>query len=325
MESVRERLLNVPERIAGLADLAYNLWWSWNPGARMVFKTLDRQAWKESIHNPVKMLREIPGEILESAVDNPDYLRRYDEAMEEFRDYINTQTCWFAENIAIDSCPPVAYFSAEYGLHHSLPFYAGGLGFLAGDHIKECSDLGIPLVAVGFMYPEGYFRQKIRVDGWQEDVAEILDREASPIEKVLDDRGNHLIVKVSVCDPPIYVAVWKVAVGRIPLYLMDTDIKENTPWNREISSRLYVGNIENRLRQEIVLGIGGSTVLETMGIKEFILHLNEGHTSFALLEQLRKKKQEGRSYDEALQYVRSTSIFTTHTPVPSVPTSQFTS
>jgi starch phosphorylase len=315
MESLKHRFPYLPERIEGLSQLAYNLWWSWNPAARMLFKTLDRQAWKESVHNPVRMLREIPGEILDAASVNTHYLIHYDDVMSEFREYMSSHACWFTENITGAPCKSVAYFSAEYGLHHSLPFYAGGLGFLAGDHIKECSDLGIPLVAVGFMYPEGYFRQRVRVDGWQEHIEEALDREAAPICRVLDDRGAPLIVQVPFLDPTVFVAVWKVDVGQVPLFLMDTDIEQNTPWNREISSQLYTGDMEHRLLQEYVLGIGGCTVLDALGYHDFILHLNEGHTAFALLERLRKKVHSGTSCTDAMESVRKTSVFTTHTPV----------
>ncbi len=316
MESLKNKFPYLPERIEGLGQLAYNLWWSWNPAARMLFKTLDRPAWKESVHNPVRMLREIPPKILDAASLNTHYLIHYDEVISEFRSYMSSTSCWFTENISGASCKPVAYFSAEYGLHHSLPFYAGGLGFLAGDHIKECSDLGIPLVAVGFMYPEGYFHQRIRVDGWQEQIDEVLDREAAPVSRIIDDSGDPLILQVPFLDPPVFVTVWKVDVGQVPLYLMDTDIEQNTPWNREISSQLYTGDMERRLLQEYVLGIGGSMVLNALGYHDFILHLNEGHTSFALLEHLRKNIDSGRACDDAMEYVRKTSIFTTHTPVP---------
>ena len=315
MDSIKERFPNIPERISGLGELAYNLWWSWNPSARMLFKALDRQAWKESVHNPVRMLKEIPAEILERASVNTHYLIHYDEVMSEFRNYTASTICWFTENITAATCLPVAYFSAEFGLHHSLPFYAGGLGFLAGDHIKECSDLGIPLMAVGFMYPEGYFRQQIRVDGWQEEIDEVLDREAAPISRVFDSAGRPLVVTVPFLDPPVYVTVWKVEVGQVPLYLMDTDIEQNTPWNRGISSQLYAGDKEHRLLQEYVLGIGGSALLDTLGYHDFILHLNEGHTAFALLEQIRKKLDTGINCNDAMEYVRATSVFTTHTPV----------
>ncbi len=316
MDPIRDRFPNLPERISGLGDLACNLWWSWHPAARMLFKMIDRPAWKESVHNPVKMLREIPREILESAAGNSDYLKHYDTVLSRFRNEIKGETCWFTENIFDTKCSPIAYFSAEYGLHRSLPFYAGGLGFLAGDHLKECSDLGIPLVAMGFMYPEGYLRQKIRVDGWQEHVDEILDRDAAPIERVFDDKGQRLVVKVPFIDPPIYVSVWKVSVGTIPLYLMDTDIELNDPWNRLISAHLYIGDMEQRLRQEIVLGIGGREVLDTLGIKHSVLHLNEGHPAFAILERIRERIEDGMGFDDAARQVRDTTVFTTHTPVP---------
>ncbi len=211
---------------------------------------------------------------------------------------------------------PIAYFSAEYGLHHSLPFYAGGLGFLAGDFLKECSDLRIPLVAVGFMYPGGYVGQRIREDGWQEDAGEPLDREAASISRVLGKDGKPVVVRVPFIEPPIYLTVWKIEVGRVPLYLIDTDIEENDEANRKISKYLYIGDIEQRLRQEIVLGIGGSEVLQTLGITHSVFHLNEGHAAFALLERVRECVQKGLAHEEAVLRVRDTTVFTTHTSVP---------
>jgi starch phosphorylase len=312
----KDRFPDIPDSISGLGELAYNLWWSWHPEVRMLFKMLNRIAWKESGHNPVKMLRELPREVLDSVVDDREYLRLYDVALKRFHNEIKTRTCWFTENITDPECLPIAFFSAEYGLHHSLPFYAGGLGFLAGDYLKECSDLGVPIVAVGFMYPEGYFLQKIRTDGWQENPDEILDRDAAPITRVLNEKSEQLVIKVPFIDPPIHVAVWKVAIGRISLYLMDTDIDINDPWNRSIAYHLYIGDIEQRLRQEIVLGIGGSEILKTLGIKHSVLHLNEGHSAFALLERIRERVEEGASFAVAAEQVRATSIFTSHTPVP---------
>src|SRR4030043_2059104 len=258
MDKFRDKFSNIPDRISGLSELAYNLWWSWHPAARMLFKILNRATWKESGHNPVKMLKDLPREVMESVIQNPDYLYHYDAVISRFQKEMMSKGGWFTENIADPECLPIAYFSAEYGLHHSLPFYAGGLGFLAGDYIKECSDLGVPMVAVGFMYPEGYLLQKIRTDGWQENPDEILDRDAAPITRVLTEKGEQLLIKVPFIDPPIHVAVWKVAIGRISLYLVDTDIDINDPWNRSIAYHLYIGDIEQRLRQEIMLGIGGS-------------------------------------------------------------------
>jgi starch phosphorylase len=316
INTVKPLFPHLPERLAGLEELAENLWWSWNPGARMLFKTLDRQAWKESGHNPDKMLREFPQELLEKAGADADYIRRYDDVMDVFRKYMQQKKCHLLEPVSRDHKFAVAYFSAEYGLHRSLPFYAGGLGFLAGDYIKECSDLCVPLVAVGFMYPEGYLRQQIRDDGWQENLVESINREAAPISKVMDKDERQLVVKVPLTDPPIHVAVWKVAVGRVSLYLMDTDVEINNPWDRGITARLYIGDLEQRLRQEIVLGLGGAEVLKMLGIGHYLLHLNEGHAAFALLEHIRGYMQTGSEFAAASQKVIGSTIFTTHTPVP---------
>jgi starch phosphorylase len=307
---------HIPPRLSGLTEIAENLWWSWHPAVRMLFKMLNRQVWKESIHNPDKMLRELPAETLLAAAVDSDYLRHYDLVYSQFRHYLEHSECSILPHDCLADDHHIAYFSAEYGLHHSLPFYAGGLGFLAGDYIKECSDLGIPLVAVGFMYPEGYVKQRIRDDGWQEGVSQSLDREAAAINRVLDDVGKPLQVQVPLIEPAIFVSVWRVAVGRISLYLLDTDIDDNLPWNRSITSRLYTGDLEQRLRQEIVLGIGGSEVLQKLGIGHSVLHLNEGHAAFSILEKIRDQMNQGATFDQARQQVRDTTIFTTHTPVP---------
>ncbi|PJA73169.1 alpha-glucan phosphorylase [bacterium CG_4_9_14_3_um_filter_65_15] len=308
--------LQLPPRLAGLEDLAENLWWSWHPRARMLFKLLDRMAWKQSGHNPDCMLRELPVEILTAAAANPEYLRLYDEVMTQFQGHIEGQQCAYLGFPRRDRDFAVAYFSAEYGLHRSLPFYAGGLGFLAGDHLKECSDLCIPLVAVGFMYPEGYLRQRLRDDGWQENQDEPLDRDAAPISRVLDKEGNQVVIRVPVLEPAVHVAIWKVSVGQIPLYLLDTDLAQNDPDSRKICSRLYIGDLENRLRQEMVLGLGGAEALRALGINHYLMHLNEGHAAFALLERVRELVAAGATPDEARERIHRSSIFTTHTPVP---------
>jgi len=304
----------LPERISGLGELAENLWWSWHPGARMLFKRLKRRIWKESTHNPDKTLRELSHDDLRPFAEDLDYLRHYDVVMSRFRKYLAEERVFSADHLKTEQ-RTIVYCSAEYGLHHSLPFYAGGLGFLAGDHVKEASDLNLPLVAVGFMYPEGYLNQQIREDGWQENITQIFDRESASISKVLDQDGNQVVIRVPVIVPRVYIALWQVNVGRIPLYLLDTDIDQNDPWNRSISSRLYIGDQEKRLRQEIVLGLGGSEMLEYLGIQKSILHLNEGHAAFAQLERIRDMIQQGLSYAEAFKQVRNTTIFTTHTPV----------
>jgi starch phosphorylase len=312
----RRGFSHVPGRIHGLVDLAYNLWWSWHPEARILFKQINPHAWKESIHNPVKMLQEIPERFLERVAGNPEYLRRYDISMFRFHRYMTTKNGWFSEAHSSSRSLTIAYFSAEYGLHHSLPLYAGGLGFLAGDHLKECSDLGLPLVAVGFMYSEGYLHQHILPDGWQDNYWEHLDRDAAPVARVMDADGRQLVVRVPHISPPIHVAVWRVDVGKVPLYLLDTDIPENEPAARAISSRLYTGDKERRLVQEIVLGIGGQKVLNTLGINFSAVHLNEGHPAFAQLERIRERVERGLSFPVALDQVRGTAVFTTHTPVP---------
>ncbi len=315
-DSIHDQFTHVPERISGLVDLAYNLWWSWNPEARALFKQVNRRVWKESIHNPVRMLREVPVEFLEKAAGDPAYLRRYDIVMHRFRNYMNATGTWFSAEYPDSRSLTIAYFSAEYGLHHSLPIYAGGLGFLAGDHLKEASDLGLPMVAVGFLYSQGYLHQKIDHNGWQMDINEPLDFDAAPITRVLNSSGEHLVIQVPHIDPPIHVAVWKVQVGRIPLYLLDTDIDQNVPENRGISSRLYTGDLEQRLRQEIVLGIGGRKVLRVLSADYLAVHLNEGHPAFALLGRISERVDRGMKFDEALERVRATSVFTSHTPVP---------
>jgi starch phosphorylase len=315
-DRLAEKFPHVPGRLSGLIDLAYNLWWSWHPEARVLFKQINRQAWKKSVHNPVKMLKEIPPEFLDNVLNNPEYLRRYDIIMNRFSQYMTNRNGWFSEHYLKRKSLTIAYFSAEYGLHHSLPFYAGGLGFLAGDYLKECSDLGVPLVAVGFMYSEGYLHQHILPDGWQDNITEVLDRDAAPIIRVLSDSGDQMVIQVPFIDPPIYVAVWRVNVGQIPLYLLDTDIPANVPENRMISHRLYTEQTEQRLRQEIVLGIGGRKVLNDLGIEFSALHLNEGHPAFAQLERIRERVEKGMTFKDALVQVKGTSIFTTHTPVP---------
>jgi starch phosphorylase len=312
----RPGLSPIPERIRGLAELAYNLWWSWHPEARILFKQINPHSWKDSAHNPVRMLRDIPEQFLERVAESPDYLRRYDIAMYRFHRYMANRNGWFSEAHPSSHSLTIAYFSPEYGLHHSLPLYAGGLGFLAGDHIKECSDLGVPLVAVGFMYSEGYIHQHILPDGWQDNIWEYLDRDAAPVSRVMNATGNQLTVQVPFINPPIHVAVWRVDVGKVPLYLLDTDIPLNDSQSRRIASRLYTGDKEQRLVQEIVLGIGGRKVLNELGINFSAVHLNEGHPSFALLERIRERVERGLPFREALDQVRGTSVFTTHTPLP---------
>ncbi|MDD4579061.1 MAG: alpha-glucan family phosphorylase [Methanothrix sp.] len=316
MDNYSGKFPYLPERISRLGELACNLWWSWHPEARALFYLLAGNGSRYKAQNPVKLLFEIDCQILDDATRNPRFLRRYDAVMTRFDSEMNAYQSWFNSKIENRGRLHVAYFSAEFGLHQSLPFYAGGLGFLAGDYLKECSDLGVPAVGVGFMYPEGYLHQRLSADGWQMSESESLDRVRAPICRVLDAEGRPLTLKVTIMQLPVYFEVWKAQIGRVPLYLIDTDLEANDPRSRSISSRLYIGDHEHRLVQEIILGIGGTQILRALGIKHFILHLNEGHSSFAILERIREMVENGKSFAEAVDFVRKTTIFTTHTPVP---------
>ncbi|MDA3947285.1 MAG: alpha-glucan family phosphorylase [Helicobacteraceae bacterium] len=309
--SVNISIPKLPETLNGLCEIALNLWWTWNPRGKNLFKQLNPYLWKESGHNPIAMLKKISPEALEAAGKNASFLREYSYVYALFKDYINDKNIYSKEELS-----PIAYFCAEYGLHHTVPIYSGGLGFLAGDILKESSDMGLPMVGIGFMYPEGYVRQIIGADGWQNGTTEPIEQDVAPIERVLDEKGNHFTIQVPFIDPPVYASIWKVNVGRVTLYLLDTDIEQNDPWDRQISSRLYTSDINQRLRQQIVLGIGGYRVLEKLGIEYSILHLNEGYPAFALFERVRSCiEDENLTLEEAISRVKKTSIFTTHTPL----------
>jgi starch phosphorylase len=308
-------LPELPDRIEGLGRLAYNLWWSWYRPAWHLFRVLAPHAWRDSDHNPIRMLTMLPEDVLEEAAERDDFLRQYDAVMDRFESAVSSKEGWFPQHYGqVQS--PVAYFSAEYGLHSSLPVYAGGLGVLAGDHLKECSDLAVPVVAVGMIYSQGYVHQRIRYDGWQEEVEEALDRTYDPITRILDDEGEPLRVRVPALEPAVHLGVWEVRVGRVRLYLLDPDLEVNRPWDRNIGSQLYVSDAEQRLRQEILLGMGGMRVLKSLGIEPAAVHLNEGHSFLAVLERIRPCVEAGATFEEALQEVRQSTIFTTHTPVP---------
>jgi starch phosphorylase len=242
-------------------------------------------------------------------------LAHYDAVMELFEASGTSDAGWFSQRYG-EAPGPLAYFSAEYGLHASLPVYAGGLGVLAGDYLKECCDLAVPIVAVGMIYSQAYVHQRIRQDGWQKDVEETLDRTHNPITRVLDEDGDPLQVRVPALEPALHVGVWEVKVGGVRLYLLDPDLEINRPWDREIARRLYISDDEQRLRQEILLGMGGMRVLDALGIQPSALHLNEGHPFLAVLERIRPRVEAGASFEAALDEVRESTIFTTHTPVP---------
>jgi starch phosphorylase len=298
---------NVPQELQGLAEMALNLWWNWNPYGFRLFEGINPYLWKETEHNPIKLLKSLSQKDYENLLKNRDFLREYKHAYALFREYMNEKK--------VSDIKPVAYFCAEFGLHHSLPIYSGGLGFLAGDILKEASDMNLPMVGVGFMYSQGYVKQVLGSDGWQRGEEQIIDKDEAPIERVLDKNGKHLIFDIPFITPGVKVAVWKVAVGKVDLFLLDTDIEQNDPWDRQISYRLYTPDMNQRLRQQIVLGVGGIELLKILGIDYSILHLNEGHPAFALFARIRELMQKGMKKEEAINFVRETSVFTTHTPL----------
>src|SRR5947207_5441861 len=262
------------------------------------------------------MLRPVSRERLEAAASDPAFLAEYDRAVEGLYAAHATTNTWWSRRYAHVDDRAIAYFSAEFALHQSLPIYAGGLGVLAGDHCKEAGDLGVPLIGVGFMYPQGYFHQHLSADGWQEESYERLNWADAPIEAALTPDGKPCCTAVPLGDRSVLVAVWRVRMGRAKLYLLDTDLEENAPWDRDLSARLYGGDRETRIQQEIILGIGGVRVLKTLGSQPGAFHLNEGHAGFVVLQRIRDLIEQGSSFDAALEEIRETTIFTTHTPVP---------
>jgi starch phosphorylase len=306
----------LPDRIARLEELAVDLWWAWHVEAREVFRRLDYRLWRTTAHNPVRMLWLIAPEKLHQAASDADFLALYDSAIAALDDARAAKNTWWSHRSPQRSGQSIAYFSAEFALHQSLPIYAGGLGVLAGDHCKEASDLGVPLIGVGFMYPQGYFHQHISAEGWQEESYEHLTWADAPIETALTPDGKPCVTAVPLGDRSVLVAVWRVRMGRVKLYLLDTDLEENAPWDRELSARLYGGDRETRIQQEIILGVGGVRALKALGSDPAIFHLNEGHAGFVVLQRIRDLIEHGATFDAALEEIRATTMFTTHTPVP---------
>jgi starch phosphorylase len=307
----------LPTRIRRLDELACDLWWSWHYRGRDVFRRLDYPLWRLTAHNPVRMLRMMPRERLVTATEDPSFRALYDSVVHGLDMARTAHDTWWANRFGpLANGGQIAYFSAEFALHQSLPLYAGGLGVLAGDVCKEASDLGIPLVGVGFMYPQGYFHQHLTAEGWQQEVYERLDWMDAPIEPALRPDGTPCVVAVPLGDRTVLAAVWVVRAGRVRLYLLDTDLPENAPWDRELSARLYGGNQETRIQQEIVLGLGGVRALHALNVQPTVWHLNEGHAAFVVLQRIREALEAGRDFDQAVTEVRRTTVFTTHTPVP---------
>ncbi|MDO5581109.1 MAG: alpha-glucan family phosphorylase [Planctomycetia bacterium] len=296
--------------------LSQNLWWSWHTEVVNLFQALDPIRWRQLAHNPIALLREFTPERLERRVLELALHTKVDQAFRRMQEYMGNPPLCSRQNAGVLGSHPVAYFSLEFGLHESVPIYSGGLGILAGDHIKSASGLGVPLVAVGLFYDQGYFKQRLRADGWQEEDYIDTKVEYVPMERAVDKNGKKITVKVDTTTGPIYAKVRKMKVGRVDLYLLDTDLEENSAEDRELTSTLYGGNERTRIRQEIVSGIGGVRALRELGIYPGVYHLNEGHNAFATLEVIRQKMaDDGKSFQEALREVAQQTVFTTHTPV----------
>lgn len=308
----------LPKRIGKLSEIANNLWWSWNTEFLRLFKIIDRDLWETCEKNPVKFLKRVSQDRLEAVVENTDFLREYDRLAKEFDDYITSKNTWFSNKYPENKKDLIAYFSAEYGLDQTIPIYSGGLGILSGDHLKSASDLGVPLVAVGLLYKNGYFHQKINGNGEQETEYNNIELSNLPINPVKDENGEELKIYVKFEKRKVYLKVWQINVGRIKLYLLDSDIDENTPEDREVTLRLYGGDQEMRIKQEIILGMGGTNLLtRALGLNPTVYHMNEGHSAFLILELIKNIIKEKKvSFEVAKDIASSKTVFTTHTPVP---------
>ncbi|MFQ5342561.1 MAG: alpha-glucan family phosphorylase [Anaerolineae bacterium] len=310
-------LPKLPPRLSRLDRLAYNLWWSWNPEARRLYSAIDPDLWEYVYHNPVRFLHQVGPAALERAASDETFLSRYRTVMAAFDAYMKPDQTWFDRTYPDLEDHTIAYFSAEFGLHESLPIYSGGLGILSGDHCKAASDLGLPFVGVGFLYPQGYFHQQIDPWGTQKAIYEKLDFSDVPALPATDDSGEQIVVQVDLPGRQVYATVWQIQVGRVPLFLLDTNVHPNNRADRTLAARLYGGDQEMRISQEIVLGIGGVRALRALGIMPTVWHMNEGHSAFMVLEQVRQLVQdEGLTFDEARKAITAHNVFTTHTPVP---------
>ena len=307
----------LPKEIGELGNIANNLWWSWNTEFLKVFKEVDIDLWERCDKNPVKFLKLVDQEKLENAAKNEKIVKLYEENVNNFKSYMQSKNTWFNKVYPENKNDLIAYFSAEYGLDETLPIYSGGLGILSGDHLKSASDLGIPLVAIGLLYKNGYFHQEIDRHGSQQTIYKDVELDNMPVYPVKTKNDEDLIITIKINEKPLFIKVWKICVGRVNLYLLDTDIPENKEQDRDITLKLYGGDQEMRIKQEIVLGIGGVTALKELGLNPTIYHMNEGHSSFLVLETMRNIIEDKKiSFNIAKDIVSSKTVFTTHTPVP---------
>ncbi|RPH59053.1 MAG: alpha-glucan family phosphorylase, partial [Chloroflexi bacterium] len=318
MPTFKSKLPNhfdLPRRIHRLSELSYNLWWAWNPTAQRLFNRIDNNLWERVNHNPIRFLREVSRPALNAATQDANYLNNYDRVFADFDAYLNRADTWFGTAYPARQ-NQIAYFSMEFGLHETLPIYSGGLGVLSGDHLKETSDIGLPLVGVGLLYTEGYFSQRISEDGWQDAINNPLNFADLPFLPVLKEDGKELTIQVDFPEGPVQVRIWEVRVGRTPLYLLDTNVDMNHPMIRQLTMRLYWSDINLRIMQEIVLGVGGVRVLRALGYDPQVWHMNEGHAAFMTLERARELVKTGKTFEEAINASKANNVFTTHTPVP---------
>ena len=308
----------LPKRIEKLGEISNNLWWAWNTEFLRLFQKIDMDLWEQCAKNPVKFLKQVSQERLERASKDVTFLKEYDKVSENFEDYMNSKNTWFANKYPGNKKDLIAYFSAEYGLDETIPIYSGGLGILSGDHLKSASDLGIPLVGVGLLYKNGYFNQKINGYGQQETEYNNIDLYDLPINPVKDDKGDDLTIYVKFPKRRLYLKVWQINVGRVKLYLLDSDIPKNNEEDRDVTLKLYGGDQEMRIRQEIVLGMAGVSLLtKYLGLKPTVYHMNEGHSAFLNLEIIKNIiKEKQVSFEVAKDIASSKTVFTTHTPVP---------
>ena len=305
----------LPEALKDLDVIARNMFWSWNADAAELFKRVDSSLWTASGHNPVKLLANVAQDRLEELAENESFLHELERVTDKLKFYMEGPT-WYQKNAPSSGEPVIAYFSAEFGLHECLPIYSGGLGLLAGDHLKSASDLGVPMVGVGLLYQKGYFRQYLNIDGWQQELYVEHEFHNMPIELVRKESGRPLTISVKYPERCVVAQIWSASIGRVKLYLLDTNIAANTSNDRMITSTLYGGDREMRIRQEIMLGIGGLKALTAMGIRPSVCHMNEGHAAFLAMERIRQLRVTSHmTFDEALEATRAGNVFTIHTPV----------
>lgn len=306
----------LPKKIERLKDMAYNLWWVWNPDGQRLFSYIDRPLWEKLNHNPIAFLRQVDAVKLEHASRDATFMDEFQTTMKRFDDYLHDNSPWIKQTHPELQHKQIAYFSFEFGLHESMPFYAGGLGILAGDHLKEASDLGMPVLGVGFIYHQGYFVQDITEDGWQETRHYHFNFSEMPIISLKDEQGDPLMVSVELPGREVFARIWEIRVGRTSLFLLDSNVERNSNADRHLTSQLYTNDLEIRISQEMLLGLGGVRALHMLGFHPDVWHMNEGHSAFLTVERVRELVSSGKDFNTAVQELRNSNVFTTHTPVP---------